>query len=161
VAPLQFTPGQLRSTVGLSKETFRHWKRVVPAFSNRRGHSPAFTPGDVLASAILRGLTNSCGIRIGRLSEAVTKIFDACNRMSWAALSDQVLVVNLPSGSCNIVPKAIALPTDRTAIVYPLASIIEDVKTELLHTERWSAKPHLSLAPDQPVAGSNEQRRAG
>lgn len=161
MAPLQFTPGQLRSTVGLSKETFRHWKRVIPAFSNRRGHSPTFTPGDVLASAILRGLTNSCGIRIGRLSEAVAKIFDACNRLSWVALSDHVLVVNLPSGSCNIVPKATAMPTDRTAIIYPLASVIEDVKAELLYTGQWSAQPHLSLAPDQPDAGSIEQRRAG
>src|SRR5580700_47480 len=45
--PLHFTPGQLRETVGLSVETFRHWKRVLPPFFERAGRTPRYLIGDL------------------------------------------------------------------------------------------------------------------
>jgi hypothetical protein len=65
---MQFTPGQLRETVGISVETFRHWKRVLPPFAHRKRYVPCFTIGDLLAGRILRSLTEGCGVRVGHLA---------------------------------------------------------------------------------------------
>ena len=69
---MQFTPGQLRETVGISVETFRHWKRVLPPFANRKRYVPSFTIGDLLAGRILRNLTEGCGVRVGHLSRSTS-----------------------------------------------------------------------------------------
>ena len=50
---MYYTPGQLREAAGLSKEAFRYWKRALRGFPRGKPHGRSFSPGDVLASAIL------------------------------------------------------------------------------------------------------------
>ena len=76
---MRYTPGQLRDAVGLSKEAFRHWKRVLPGFPRAKSQGPVFSPGDVLALAVVRRLTDRCGIRVGQLRVVSRSIFDVCN----------------------------------------------------------------------------------
>jgi hypothetical protein len=51
---MNFSQGQMRQAVGITTETFRHWKRVLPPCSSRRGHSCTFSAGAILAVAILK-----------------------------------------------------------------------------------------------------------
>lgn len=156
---MHFTPGQLRSTVGLSKETFRHWKRVLPAFSNRKGHSPSFSSGDVLASAIIRSITESCGARIGHLAEISTAIFDVCNTTTWAALEGRVLVVDFSNGDCSILQNPISIPLNSIVVVCPLSPIIQQLQTELLPSETSPKQGTLFFPPTQISRETTARRR--
>lgn len=144
---MQFTPGQLRAIVGLSRETFRHWKRVLPVYANRKGRSPRFSPGDVLASAIIRCISEKCGVRISHLAEASAVIFDVCNKNAWALLEDCVLVLNASSADCGVFRKAADLPMDRASIVCPFAPVIHELQAELLRSQPISDQKQFYFPP--------------
>ena len=129
---MYYTPGQLRDTVGLSKEAFRHWKRVVPAFANGRGHAPSFSPGDVLASAILRKLTDTIGVRIGHLSKITPAIFQVCNDSSWEALRSKHLVIDLQKHSCSAASNP-SLAEAELVIVCAMEPLIESLQSDRLN----------------------------
>jgi hypothetical protein len=99
---MQFTPGQLRETVGISVETFRHWKRVLPPFAHRKRYIPCFTIGDLLAGRILRSLTEGCGVRVGHLAKVSEEIVRVSNMAPWASLEDKTLVIDLLKGTCRL-----------------------------------------------------------
>lgn len=151
---MYYTPGQLRDTVGLSKEAFRHWKRVVPAFASGRGHAPSFSPGDVLASAVLRRLTDTVGVRIGHLSEVVPSIFQVCNGASWEALQNKSLVIDLEEHTC-VVGSDPVLPIGELVVVCALGSIIKTLQFDLINssTQRYS-KPLVATAQVAKGAGN-------
>lgn len=130
---MYYTQGQLRDTVGLSKEAFRHWKSVVPAFANGRGHAPSFSSGDVLASAVLRRLTDTAGVRIGHLSEVVSSIFQVCNASAWEVLKGKSLVIDLAEGTCAAMPSP-AHPMGELVVVCALGPIIEALQFDLFNS---------------------------
>ncbi|MEQ8306908.1 MAG: hypothetical protein RIA09_10125 [Hoeflea sp.] len=130
---MHYTPGQLRDTVGLSKEAFRHWKRVVPAFANGRGHAPSFSPGDVLASSVLRRLTDTVGVRIGHLSTVAPAIFEICNDSALDELRGKSLVIDLEKRSCVLVDDP-TLSAGELFVVCALTPLIETLKFDLLNS---------------------------
>ncbi len=152
---MYYTPGQLRGTVGLSKEAFRHWKRVVPAFANGRGHAPSFSSGDVLASAILRQLTDIIGVRIGHLSEIAPAIFQVCNASSWDALQNKSLVINLQEHSCVAVDDH-SVPVGELVVVCALAPLVKTLHFDLLNSNAQSRSKALP-----PVAVGERIRKRG
>lgn len=152
---MYYTPGQLRGTVGLSKEAFRHWKRVVPAFANGRGHAPSFSSGDVLASAILRQLTDIIGVRIGHLSEIAPAIFQVCNASSWDALQNKSLVINLQEHSCVAVDDH-SVPVGELVVVCALAPLVKTLHFDLLNSNAQSRSKALP-----PVAAGERIRKRG
>ena len=99
---MQFTPGQLREVVGISMETFRHWKRVLPPFAKRKRHTPSFTVGDLLAGRILRRLTEGCGVRVVHLTEVTNEIVSVCNMAVWASLEHKSVLIDLVRGTCRL-----------------------------------------------------------
>lgn len=148
---MHYTPGQLRGTVGLSKEAFRHWKRVVPAFANGRGHAPSFSSGDVLASAVLRQLTEVIGVRIGHLSEIAPAIFQVCNASSWDALQNKRLVINLQERTCVAVDDY-SVQVGELVIVCALASLVKTLHFDLLNSTTQSSSTALpTVAVDELV----------
>jgi hypothetical protein len=136
--------------VGLSKEAFRHWKRVVPAFANGRGHAPSFSPGDVLASAVLRRLTDTAGVRIGHLAEIAPAIFQMCNASSWEVLLQKSLVIDLYGRSCVAVNDP-ALSVGELVVVCALAPLIKALQFDLLNSE-------VSSHPKARPSNSNSER---
>ena len=151
---MHYTPGQLRDTVGISKETFRHWKRVLPALSSGRRHAPSFSPGDVLATAVLHRLTETCGVRIGHLADVATGIFDICNQTSWDVLANRILVLDLSKHECLIVAKSNDIPINNAVVLCPLGSLITALQDYLLRSPRSSN--HKSLTPATGLRPSRE-----
>lgn len=143
---MYYTPGQLRGTVGLSKEAYRHWKRVVPAFANGKGHAPSFSPGDVLASAVLRKLTDTIGVRIGHLSEIAPAIFRVCNRSSWEELSGKYLLIDLQEHSCVAVNDPSRLDAD-LLVVCAMDPLIKSLRSDLLSGQ---TSTHVGIGSSVP-----------
>jgi hypothetical protein len=158
IAPLQFTPGQLRDTVGLSVETFRHWKRVLSPFSDRPGRASRFSTGDLLAASVLRRLTDRCGVRVGHLAEISKEIVSLCNSASWASLEDKVLIVDLMNGACRL-----AYPRDigaaDVAVLCRLQPLMSELRDALLRSQPSADQRHLYFLPTQ--VGRTAQARRG
>jgi hypothetical protein len=142
-----YTPGQLRDSVGLSKEAFRHWKRVVPALASGRGHAPSFSPGDVLASAVLRRLTDAAGVRIGHLADISPAIFELCNASSWDVLQYMCLVIDLQQGTC-VAANDLSRPAGDVVVVCALAPLVKALRFDLFNgavsIPRMRAEPQVS-----------------
>jgi hypothetical protein len=152
-----FTPGQLRGSVGLSKEAFRHWKRVVPGFANGRRHAPSFSPGDVLASAVLRRLTDAAGVRIGHLSDIAPAIFKVCNVSSWELLQHKFLVIDLQAGTC-VAASDSSRPVGDLLVVCALAPLVKALRFNLLDSGVPSAGTPFDIKSTERSVRKQGQR---
>ena len=153
---MKFTVGQLRETIGISPETFRHWKRVLPPFAARVGRTPAFSWGDLLSAAVINHLTDHCGVRVGHLATVAQKIVDLCNATPWTALDGNLLIVNIGSNDCVIAREATdAASTDGALIVCFLAPIITRLRAMLLRDQSPATQAHLRFSV---IEVANEQQ---
>lgn len=141
---MRYTLGQLREAVGLSKDAFRHWKRVLTGFPHGQGHGPIFSPGDVLAFAVLRRLTETCGVRVGQLRAVSGPVFALCNETHWELLVKRMIVVDLGSQECVVLPQTGAALGDSAVVVCPLAPVIAGLRDVFL------ASTPLSVAAKPP-----------
>jgi hypothetical protein len=156
---LDFTPGQLREIVGLSIETYRHWKRVLPPFVNRRGHSPSFSIGDLLAASVLRRLSQNCGVRVSNLGKISTEINNVCNSSPWAALEGQTLVVDIPGGTCRTVKSQWDGISDDVSILCPFDPILAELRDALLRSQPSTEQSELMFPPTGIRGGTGRRER--
>jgi hypothetical protein len=156
---VRYTPGQLREIVGLSVETYRHWKRVLPPFLNRRGYAPCFSIGDLLAASVLRRLTDNCGVRVGYLGKISTEISRFCNTSSWATLEGRVLVVDISGGTCRTVKDQSEARSQDIAISCPLDPILAELRDALLRSQPSASESQLMFPPTH-VGGDSRRRGA-
>lgn len=156
---MQFTPSQLRDTVGLSIETFRHWKRVLPPFVDRKGQSPCFTVGDLLAAAILHRLTDKYGIRVGHLTDISRKIAGLCNTTPWAGLENKLLIIDLLEGECRIEKDQTVVRAADVVIFCPLTPIMSELQDALLRSHPPSNQDNLFFPPTEVTSDIQVRRR--
>lgn len=130
--PVNFTPGQLRDAVGIGQETYRHWKKALPPLRRQAGHSPCFTAGDLLATAIAKILVSDYGMRVSTLSALAEGVFRECNSRSWPALERSVAVLDIAGGRVAFQSEGSGLALDRPAMVVPLGTLIESLRRTLL-----------------------------
>lgn len=145
---VHYTQGQLRNAVGLSKEAFRHWKRVLPGFPQGNSHGPSFSPGDVLAFAVLHRLTQTCGVRIGHLSTVSSRVFEVCNKTSWDVLANRVLVVDLGGQACSMAPKTGRIPGGSAVVVCPMEPLVAMLRDDFLGSSQLALRTAQGRAPE-------------
>jgi hypothetical protein len=151
---MQFNKAHVRETLGISVETLRHWKRVLPPFSERK----KYTLGDLLAAGVLHRLTDQCGIRAGHLPEISKTIVEICNAGIWASLQGKTLIIDLRKNTCVIVKSARALPIHEIVVVCPLEGIMAQIQ-EVLSRKKPTVAQHQLRFPPIAVNDSRAQRR--
>ena len=154
---MRYTQSQIRDLLSISQDAFRAWRNAVPALALHKGHAPSFTPGDVVALAIIAELVRDFGVRVGTAAARFDQLFDECRGRSWVSLEDCVALIeadNLRLVDTNIV--AHRLPTTSTLCV-PCAPIIARLRSALVTTELEEAQGHLQFPPT-PV-GAQPLRR--
>lgn len=124
---MQFTPSQLRETVGISVETYRHWKRVLPPFADRQGYVAGFSVGDLVAARVLRCLTETFGIRAGHLSDLSTGIVRLCNASPWAKMINRDVVIDPAEQTCRMVQHGSENVREKPIIVCPMSSLMMEL----------------------------------
>lgn len=130
--PVNYTPGQLRDAVGIGQETYRHWKKALAPLRREAGHSPCFTAGDLLATAVVKILVVDYGMRVSALSSLAEGVFGECNSRSWPMLERSLVVLSIAGGSVSIQPEGSGLTIDGPAMVVPLGTLIESLRRTLL-----------------------------
>lgn len=135
MASVNYTPGQLRDAIGIGQETYRHWKKALAPLRREAGHSPCFTAGDLLATAIVKILVAEYGMRISALSALADGLFEACNARSWPTLERSLLVLDLADTRVLMQSEGSHLALDGPAMVVPLRGLIERLRSTLLSSD--------------------------
>ena len=157
---MQFTLGQLRETVGISVETFRHWRRVLPPFAKRKRYTPSFTVGDLLAGRILRRLTEGCGVRVGHLAKVSNEIVSVCNMAAWTSLEQKTLLIDLVRGTCRLAVQNDDVGPEDVILRCPLGPIIREVRDALLRSHPAANQHNLLFPPVEVERERSSRRRA-
>ena len=144
---MKFTPGQVQETLQLSPATFRHWKTALPPLVGRNGYAPCFTPGDLLAMAIVKTLTENLGVKIGNLYGIAPALFDHCGRHSWVGLERSVLLIDTLNSSVGTIPETQPLTQHTLAIIVPLRPLIGDLQERLLLGQQEPDQEALRFPP--------------
>lgn len=90
---MAFTQHQTRETIGLSVETFRHWRKVIPYLGGRVGREARFSFGDLVALAGFRCLIDEVGLSIGQFAKSGQDLFDECNSLTWIETTDAYALI--------------------------------------------------------------------
>lgn len=144
---MKFTPGQAQETLELSPATFRHWKGTLPPLAGRNGYAPCFSPGDLLALAVIKTLTDDIGIRVGNLYGIAESLFEHCAQNSWAALERMILIIEPTVGRVRSVPESQPLPIDGMAIALPLRPLVATLRARLLLEQAETPQETLRFPP--------------
>lgn len=154
---LLYTPGQLRDATTLPIETYRHWKKALAPLRRDRGHSPSFSPGDLVAVSVIRMLTDDLGIRVGALGPVAEALFALCNQSPWPVLERSSLMIELATAG-------VWLRSDHTErlpivplIIVPLADIVEKLREAMLATGGSNGQGTLRFPPT-PMAATARSR---
>lgn len=129
---MEYTLTQFRNIVGLSLETHRHWKRVLPPLTVRQGRSPCFTVGDIIAGAVVRHLTDVGGLRVGHLADISDALFTLCNLTPWTTLTASLLVIDCDRRDCQLMTSSQSPPADGLILIFPLRPVLERIRASLL-----------------------------
>jgi hypothetical protein len=152
---IRYTPGQFRDALGLTKETFRYWKRDLPALAAVAGHSPCFGPGALLATAVAKRAVDFGGVSIGRLAPMASQLFALCEQKAWPQLERLSAVLFLKSGRVLFVEQGNPFPGEEPALVVPMEPVIRELRERLLAAD---VEVQTSLA-FPPVAVSSRRRQ--
>ena len=144
---VRYTPGQLRSAVAISQQTYRHWKKALPPMRRGAGRSPCFSAGDLLAVAIVRSLTADFAIRVGAVSAVAKALFVTCNTTPWPNLERGKLVADLANGRLRFLQETDHVVCERPALVIPLKPIAAHLRGTLLTEDGFDSQEPLRLPP--------------
>ncbi len=157
--PMEYTLTQFRDSVGLSLETHRHWKRVLPPLTRRRGRLPCFTIGDLIAAGVVSRITEGAGVRVGHLSDIADALFTLCNSSSWATLVGSTLVIDLERRVCELVPPGIIPSVKELVLFCRLDPILDGLRAKLLKDQQTPAQSSLRFPPVR-VSADRRRKRA-
>ena len=122
---MKLTPAQFRDALGLTQETLRHWRRVLPPFQDLAGYAPVFTTGDLIAGAVIKRLVDTCGISVSKFTEQSIAIATTCNETPWPELSRCVLILSLEDATCVLRAESAKATAASLSISIPLGPILD------------------------------------
>ncbi|WP_422367432.1 hypothetical protein [Pelagibius sp.] len=155
---MKYTPAQFRDAVGVTQETFRHWREVLPVFQNRPGYAPEFSIGDLVTGAVIRQLRTQLGVKVSSLAELSLALGEACGKEPWAIMLERVLILDVSMGVCVLQSDRTVKEGDGLFIVMPLKPILAELSAALTRNGVDPQQP-LYLLPTE--VSSSGKRKAG
>lgn len=126
--PVKYTPGQLRDAIGITKETFRYWRRELPGLVSGTGHSPCFGPGELLATAIAKRAVDHAGVSIGNLAPLAQELFSICDKMPWPQLDGLSAVLVPRLGKVSFIKSGKLPLSNETVVIVPMGPIVRELQ---------------------------------
>lgn len=154
---MRYTQSQIRELLSISVDAFRTWRDAIPALALHKGHAPSFTPGDVVAMAIVAELVRDFGVRVGTVGDRFDQLFKECRGRSWLSLENCVALIDGESFRLVDVNLTRQRSPDASTLYIPCAPIIARLRSVLTATEVDQVQGHLQFPPTS-VAMRPERR---
>jgi hypothetical protein len=152
---MKLTLGQVRGTLALSPDTYRHWKTVLPPLAARQGRAASFSHGDLLALAIVKSLTDRVGVPVGNLDVIARKLFDQCGKQSWAKFERLTAFISSDSWSLSFVSDGQYPLAIGPSLIIPCGPIIASLRSALMIEQPEDMQANLRF----PLSAVADQRR--
>lgn len=150
---IQFTQEQARALTGVSVETIRHWRGVIPYLSSKPGKSARFTFGDVIGLAVTRELIN-LGIRIANVSQGVEALFQYLAQAGPSMLQGSIVLVTTRGASIIRSDDLSGLRSRESGLVVPLDPLITRIREHMLPIEPGDEQASLPFPPQIARSGA-------
>lgn len=126
---MRYLPVQAKEAIGISEETFRHWRRTLPPLRGKRGYGPCFSPGDLLALKVIAQF-HALGIQVRYLAPHADALFLSCSEGPWFGLDNKAIIFD--GASIALVGPTVDQKWGcSTHIVVPLRPLISELRQSL------------------------------
>ena len=144
---MRYTPRQLRDAIGISAETYRHWRKALSPLSKARGQGAFFTPGDLVATAVVRAMCSDLDMRVRALSPLADALFEACRKTPWPTLERGYLHLDIQGAAAEFEIDKQHSEKNGVVITIPMRPIIDHLQRHLMHTGVETPQHTLHFPP--------------
>lgn len=144
---MHYVPSQVKEALGISEETLRHWRSVLPPLKGKKGYGPCFSLGDLLALKVVVQL-HRFGIPMRQLKPSAERLFEACTQGPWFSLSSKVLVFDGEVVELLGLGQGAVEWAHRSHVSIPLAPLIDQLRYSLSEGSR-PAQPEIAFPPHE------------
>lgn len=132
---MRYTQGQVRDLLNVPVETLRRWRDGLSALARHKGHGPTYSPGDVVALALIADLVNIYGVRVNTLAARLDELFELCHGCSWLTLETCVIVISADETRMMQADDRRRDVAGGTILSIPCRPIVERLRTKLVAAE--------------------------
>jgi hypothetical protein len=157
---MQYTPGQVKTAVGVTEETFRYWRKVFDPIKGRRGYKPCFSFGEMLALSVVRVFIRSFDVATATVAEIAPSLFDLCKGETWLSRESWFLVFDPEVKSLTRLPDAALAKLRGPVMVVPCRPLADALKLKFTADPELSRQMPLPLAPAVVKTRRKSARRA-
>lgn len=144
---MRYTQSQIRELLSISVDALRTWRDAIPALAAHKGHAPSFTPGDVVAMAIVAELVRDFGVRVGSVGGRFDQLFRECRGKSWVSLETCVALIEADRARLVSASTPTRPSPDTSTLCVPCGPIVSRLQSALTATEADLAQGSLQFAP--------------
>lgn len=144
---MRYTQSQIRELLSISVDALRTWRDAIPALASHKGHAPSFTPGDVVAMAIVAELVRDFGVRVGAVGGRFDQLFKECRGKSWLALETCVAMIEADSIRLVDIGATPRPSPNASTLCVPCAPIVSRLRAALTATEAEMVQGYLQFPP--------------
>ncbi len=153
---MRYTQSQIRELLSISVDALRTWRTAIPALAAHKGHAPSFTPGDIVAMAIVAELVSDFGVRVGAVADRFDDLFRECRGRSWLSLETCVALIQADSIRLVDAGTSMRLSPNASNLCVPCGPIVLRLQSALTATETELDQGYLQFPPT--AIGSQTER---
>ena len=127
-----FTQEQARTLTGVSVETIRHWRKIVPCLAAKPGKAARFTFADVVGLAVTRELISTFGVHIASIGQGVSSLFRALSEARAASLEGATAILTTTDASLVSAHDIMAWRLPGPALAIPLDPVIGRLRRQMM-----------------------------
>lgn len=148
---IQFTQEQARVITGVSSETLRHWRKIVPYLAQKSGKAARFTFPDLLGLAVTRQVVDTFGVSIGSVQAQIEALFRILAETPPLALQNATVVIGVEGAFLRLGMEEVSeSDLSDPMLMIPCAPLIERLRECVL--SGLSVDPQMNLPfPPQAV----------
>jgi DNA-binding transcriptional MerR regulator len=95
---MQFETAQVLEIAGISKDTLRHWKKILPPIKKLDGRSTRYSLAELVVICVIARATQDLGVTISQIAKSADWLFAEADR-HFSAEHNGSIIYLLPDGA--------------------------------------------------------------
>jgi hypothetical protein len=148
-----YTPGQLMSALGLTKQQWRTFRKALGRLDSGPGHSPCFSAGQLLATRTAQCVADRLQAPLTILSPLAGQLFSVCESAPWPQLERSKIAIDISGNAVELLPVEQTPGRAPIVVIVELRPLIVELREKLLEAD---VDDQSSLAFPPMVAGGRQ-----
>ena len=147
VRGIQFTQEQALLAVDISRETLRHWRKMIPYLAERSGKAARFSFSDLVALAITREIIESFGVSIASVEAGIETLFRVLAAARPGTLQTGVVIMTSATTKLYRRDQTMKLEHSVATLVVPCETHVLRMRERVVPGLRLNQQPGLPFLP--------------